>query len=348
MDCGTRSRTLLALYDPDSSCWRMSQLSLLDDPASTSSSLVLPASGSMLSGRVYARPTSAHPTAATGGSSSPVLPTPMTADLPVRRVRAVGGASLSSEFVRDLLPTPAVNDMGRGKTPDEWDEWTDEMKARHGNGNGHGKSLEIEAQRLLPTPRASDGPKGGPGQTGDGLQPAVRRMARAESADASRGTTPQEATATDATAGDAAPATARPAAGSLLPTPRATRGGSSTERRRCSRRRARRTGWEATSGAVGRGDELLLPGVAKELGRLLPTPRVASDRASRAALTKQGHWSAPSLAQAVELAQGILPREYESWDEIQGWHGATTPPPSNDGQPSPDEQPPPPPTTQDD
>lgn len=37
------------------------------------------------------------------------------------------------------------------------------MKDRHGNGNGHGKSLEIEAQRLLPTPKASDGPNGGPG-----------------------------------------------------------------------------------------------------------------------------------------------------------------------------------------
>jgi hypothetical protein len=52
-----------------------------------------------------------------------------------------------------LLPTPVVNDMGRGKTPEEWDSWTDEMKHRHGNGNGHGPSLEIEAARLLPTAR---------------------------------------------------------------------------------------------------------------------------------------------------------------------------------------------------
>lgn len=51
-----------------------------------------------------------------------------------------------------LLPTPAVNDMGAAYTPDEWDAWTDRMKAEHGNGNGHGKSLSIEAQRLLPTP----------------------------------------------------------------------------------------------------------------------------------------------------------------------------------------------------
>ena len=53
-----------------------------------------------------------------------------------------------------LLPTPAVNDMGEGKTVERWDEWTDDMKAKHGNGNGHGKSLAIEAQRLLPTPTA--------------------------------------------------------------------------------------------------------------------------------------------------------------------------------------------------
>jgi DNA (cytosine-5)-methyltransferase 1 len=55
-----------------------------------------------------------------------------------------------------LLPTPAVNDMGRGKTVEDWDAWTEAMQAKHGNGNGHGKSLEIEAQRLLPTPAARD------------------------------------------------------------------------------------------------------------------------------------------------------------------------------------------------
>ena len=55
-----------------------------------------------------------------------------------------------------LLPTPAVNDMGAGKTVEQWDAWTAKMKAAHGNGNGHGASLAIEAQRLLPTPVASD------------------------------------------------------------------------------------------------------------------------------------------------------------------------------------------------
>lgn len=59
----------------------------------------------------------------------------------------------------DLLPTPAVNDMGAAYTPDQWDAWTERMKAAHNNGNGHGASLNIEAQRvmdLLPTPKASN------------------------------------------------------------------------------------------------------------------------------------------------------------------------------------------------
>lgn len=47
-----------------------------------------------------------------------------------------------------LLPTPAVNDMGEGKTVEWWDEWTAKMRAAHGNGNGHGNSLAIEAQRI--------------------------------------------------------------------------------------------------------------------------------------------------------------------------------------------------------
>ncbi len=48
-----------------------------------------------------------------------------------------------------LLPTPACNDMGEGKTVEAWDEWTARMKAKHGNGNGHGSSLAIEAQRAV-------------------------------------------------------------------------------------------------------------------------------------------------------------------------------------------------------
>jgi hypothetical protein len=42
---------------------------------------------------------------------------------------------------------------------------------------------------------------------------------------------------------------------------------------------------------------------------------VAANRASRSSLTAE-HWSAPGLEQAVELSLGILPREFESWEEL--------------------------------
>lgn len=60
---------------------------------------------------------------------------------------------------------------------DEWDSWVAEMKDRHGNGNGHGRSLSIEARKLLPTPKAHDST--GPGMHGHGgmdLPTAVREL----------------------------------------------------------------------------------------------------------------------------------------------------------------------------
>jgi len=42
--------------------------------------------------------------------------------------------------------------MGAGKTVEDWDAWTDAMRAKHGNGNGHGKG----GVPLLPTPMAID------------------------------------------------------------------------------------------------------------------------------------------------------------------------------------------------
>ena len=40
------------------------------------------------------------------------------------------------------------------------------MQAKHGNGNGHGASLSIEAQRLLPTPTCQDPNASGGGYNG--------------------------------------------------------------------------------------------------------------------------------------------------------------------------------------
>jgi DNA (cytosine-5)-methyltransferase 1 len=100
---------------------------------------------------------SALPDQSDSGSTPILFPTPSVADAlggHERRGGARGDELLLNGVAKSLslLPTPAVNDMGEGKTPERWDEWTADMQARHGNGNGHGKSLAIEAQRLLPTP----------------------------------------------------------------------------------------------------------------------------------------------------------------------------------------------------
>ena len=116
------SPTPSAFYDPESSSWKTSQGSLLS--AVPESLERLPAWGTTSDGALFELRTPERLTAVRDGSASPGL------------------------------PTPVVNDMGAGKTVEEWDTWTDEMKAKHGNGNGHGPSLSIEVARLLPTPTA--------------------------------------------------------------------------------------------------------------------------------------------------------------------------------------------------
>ena len=80
-----------------------------------------------------------HPVASVGGSALTLLPTPKASNNENRSSDWANGPNLGEALA--LLPTPAVNDMGEGKTVDEWDAWTDRMKTAHGNGNGHGKQV---------------------------------------------------------------------------------------------------------------------------------------------------------------------------------------------------------------
>lgn len=91
-----------------------------------------------------------------------LLPTPRATDGTKGgpNQRGSSGDLMLPSAVTHLLPTPAVNDMGAGKTVEAWDEWTAKQKAAHANGNGHGKSLAIEALRLrgeTTNPRSADG-----------------------------------------------------------------------------------------------------------------------------------------------------------------------------------------------
>lgn len=139
-------------------------------------------------GVLFELPTPELPTVESASSS--LLPTPTAqqdgsaSDLNKRQARVnaakakhgrIFGKTLEVSVA--LLPTPVVNDMGAGKTPDERDAWTERMRAEHGNGNGHGKSLEIEAQRLLPTPRTTDANGAGAhGAGGPDLRTAVQLL----------------------------------------------------------------------------------------------------------------------------------------------------------------------------
>lgn len=63
---------------------------------------------------------------------------------------------------------------------------------------------------------------------------------------------------------------------------------------------------------------------------LLPTPKTGAHRTSRGAMVDQRQWAAPVLEQAIEMARGILPREFRSWDEVPGRSQLLPPPRTTD------------------
>lgn len=159
--CGLMSCEPFATWDRDSQSWKTSEATSLW--ALTLSSLTLPQWGGLHDGELCEHPTPELHTSAPDFSS---LPTPTRADYrsvnPNPGVRNQGsGIMPASEHslpakIAALLPTPAVNDMGEGKTLEWWDDWAPRQKAADGRPAPHGRSLAIEAQRMLPTPRAQD------------------------------------------------------------------------------------------------------------------------------------------------------------------------------------------------
>ncbi|MET9119979.1 hypothetical protein [Streptomyces sp. NPDC004528] len=62
-----------------------------------------------------------------------------------------------------MLPTPTASNPNDGESLESWEARRQRNLAKKINGNGQGMPLGI-AVKLLPTPRASDGPKGAPNQ----------------------------------------------------------------------------------------------------------------------------------------------------------------------------------------
>lgn len=110
-----------------------------------------PAQGSMQGGRCYAPPTSVHLTGESGSSLPPGLPTPRARDF---KGPDAGREDLGHVITLLLTPTSNLGSIGGSQHPDQR------------RAGGHGPNLSDLVEHLLPTPRASDGTKGGPNQRG--------------------------------------------------------------------------------------------------------------------------------------------------------------------------------------
>lgn len=162
--------------------WMSPQFDLFTDTGWAPFSGRWPAWGMTRGGELFELPTPALPTDAPGSSS--LLPTPEAKlsdsgpDYARANREGSGGDDLTTTIHRHLLPTPAVNDMGAGKTVEAWDEWTEKMRSKHGNGNGHGPSLSIEALRL----GDSTPPQSPDGKPSSDAPPRPQRSRRARTA----------------------------------------------------------------------------------------------------------------------------------------------------------------------
>lgn len=226
----------------------------------------------------------------------PLLPTPQAVDGEGGRIDTqIGGTRPSGarrtgttlRTAAQLLPTPTSSDaIGSRRATARTDEWTSNpgttltdavwMEEGVDHAEVHGRN-GATGELLLPTPQATD-------WKGADLARSENRTGRRHS-------------------GDDLPTAARRAdkADKLLPTPAATdhKGVAKPGQRRGQLHEA-----------VAFGDE------DGEQVPLWPTPRVAADRSSRKSMVDNQQWSAPSLGQAVELAEGHLPREFETEAEL--------------------------------
>ena len=108
---GRQSPEPFAIYDPDTSSWKTSALSLAMGN-SLELSVTWPKQGMWGPGGAYELPTPAPPTAESDCSSSPLMPTPRTTDCHGPGKHGRGGLDLRTAI--SLLPTPTARDWKDG------------------------------------------------------------------------------------------------------------------------------------------------------------------------------------------------------------------------------------------
>jgi hypothetical protein len=325
-----------------------------DETAEDPTEFRLPLSGVMVNGRIYPAPAAQTEAATVAG----LLPTPEAKlsdsgpDYARQGRDGSGGDDLTTAVFRAEntanLPTPTTRDAkGRNQRDDA------------SCLPGAVERMTPSDPDLLPTPRASEGPKGSPNQRGSSgdlmLTSAILQLPEEatpllptpDAAVFNDGQTPEAWEARHArelAKGYNGNGGGTPLAGvvQFLPTPEAsdaTGGRTATElggTRASGTKRAITLGAAlsprllptpvvtdaASSGSRAIGeDSTAHPGTSLTEAlvrdeRLMATPRVASERTSRHAATSRENRSAPSLAQSVEIAAGILPREFDSWEDL--------------------------------
>jgi hypothetical protein len=278
-----------------------------------------PTSGTTRHGTAYAPPTSEHPTPDSASSSSPGPPP----DDP-EPAAAAGG-----------LPTPTANDwrgpnLTRRDDPDRQTTLPDVLTllatptTSDANGTGThgtgGADLRTQIEALLPTPDATRGRKT---TRTSALLPGVVEalLPTPKASDGPHGGPCQRGSSGDPGLSSAVVL--------LLPTPVADDSGNTPADH--LRKKPGRT--KVTSLAVLTEHDLISAG--GRTSPLLATPRAQAARTSRTAALRPDSRSAPSLEQCVEIAQGVLPREFDDPDQLPAsWHGDRTKPPSAGGRPS--------------
>lgn len=259
---------------------------------------------------------------------------------------------LVAEGGGDFFPTPVAKESGL--SPEQFDEWVERLKSKGYNGNGHGRSLAVEVQRLgrwdeplLPTPVVTDSVgarnstawRSDPESTariGDTLTDAMWKLA-AERGEMELPSGPNQRRFTDP----------------LLPTPVAQDGNGHMQRPDAD---VGNNGRSVSLGDVvsrlpgGEGPLFRTPNVSDgngggshpatrgghqlklsdqviglvSDGALLPTPQTVNRSSRRAMLGisdpegNRRHWTGPGLEQVLEMLDGSLPREFLSKDEIPG------------------------------
>lgn len=253
-------------------------------------------------------------------TASKLLPTPTAALADGGQTSRSGGrkderllTGIAQDAARTLLPTPQAADALGGRVDRNPETLA---TGRRPSGSKASVPLATAVDKLLPTPMARDGSHGPSGASyrgeADDLPGAMARLSGTDNY-------------------------------TLLPTPVANPenpGAGGELRAALTHDDGRnRTGTDSlgrpNQGRPARADKALLP-----------TPRAASARTSRRAMTGVRQWAAPTLEQAAEIAQGILPREFETWDEVPGWSQTMRPNGEPTGQPSgsgsaPSDDPPP-------